>query len=70
MAQAARLLVTLAAMGLAAWLWFALTGWLAWTAAAGAFLIGGGIAEIIFRRLASAEVLRADLEDRVRNPPP
>jgi hypothetical protein len=71
MAQATRLLVALAAMALAVWIWLTLSpGWLAAVAAIGVVLIGGAIAQTIFRRLASAEAARADLEDRVRNPPP
>jgi hypothetical protein len=70
MAQMARLLITLVAMALAAWSWFALSpSWFAWAAAAGVFVGGSVLAEIIFRRLASPDAVRADLEDRVRNPP-
>ncbi|WP_342360206.1 hypothetical protein [Terrarubrum flagellatum] len=35
----------------------------------GVFLVGCWIAERIFRRLATPEDVRRDLEDRVRNPP-
>jgi hypothetical protein len=31
-------------------------------------LIGGGLAEAAFGRLAARETIRADLEDRTRNP--
>jgi hypothetical protein len=71
MAQIVRLAITLLALALAAWSWFALLpSWLAWLAAAVIFLVGGAIAEAAFRRLASPATIRADLEDRVRNPPP
>jgi Skp family chaperone for outer membrane proteins len=50
--------------------WFVLSpAWTAWAAAAVIALIGFGLAERVFRRLATAEQIRADLEDRVRNPP-
>ena len=44
-------------------------GWMAWAALAGIFVVGGSMAEWLFRRLASPEQIRDDLEDRVRNPP-
>jgi uncharacterized membrane protein HdeD (DUF308 family) len=71
MAQTVRLVVAVAAMAIAVWIWLTLSpARLATIAAIGVFLIGGGLAKIIFRRLASAETVRADLQDRVRNPPP
>lgn len=33
------------------------------------WLIGGVLSERIFRRIATPEEVRADLEERVRNPP-
>jgi hypothetical protein len=70
-AQPARLLISLVGLVLAAVTWFALApGWMAWISAA-LILVASGIgAEATFRRLASAETIRADLQDRVRNPPP
>jgi hypothetical protein len=44
-------------------------GWAAWAALVGIFAIGGSMAEWLFRRLASPQQIRDDLEDRVRNPP-
>jgi hypothetical protein len=44
-------------------------GWAAWAALVAIFVVGGSIAEWLFRRLASPEQVRGDLEDRVRNPP-
>jgi hypothetical protein len=68
MAQIARLAITVAAMALAGWAWFAMgAGAPAWVLASAIFLVGGAIAELAFRRLASAEAVRADLEERVRN---
>ena len=70
MAQGVRFGITLLALALAAWSWFMLApGWLAWFGAPAIFLAGGVVADIVFRRLASRESIRADLEDRVRNPP-
>ncbi len=46
------------------------TGNLGWVALAGGGVLLAGIpAERLYRRLASPEEQRADLEDRVRNPP-
>ena len=44
-------------------------GWGAWAALVAIFVVGGSMAEWLFRRLASREQIRDDLEDRVRNPP-
>ena len=44
-------------------------GWAAWAALVAIFVVGGSMAEWLFRRLASPEQIRDDLEDRVRNPP-
>jgi hypothetical protein len=62
-------------MGLAGGL-IALAAWLAidrpavavWVAVL-IFLGSSAAAEIVFRRIASEDEVRADLEDRVRNPP-
>jgi putative flippase GtrA len=70
MAQAARLLATLVSLCLAGGCWFLLgAGWLAIAVAAAVAIVGGVVADFIFRRLATPEDIRADLEDRVRNPP-
>jgi uncharacterized membrane protein len=44
-------------------------GWAAWAALVAIFVVGGAMAEWLFRRLASPKQIRDDLEDRVRNPP-
>jgi hypothetical protein len=43
--------------------------WWGWLAALAIILISGKLGETLFRRTASADTIRADLEDRVRNPP-
>ena len=45
-------------------------GWAAWAALVVIFVVVGSTAEWLFRKLASPEQIRDDLEDRVRNPPP
>jgi hypothetical protein len=67
-AQAARSAIGLlsAAVAVCVWLWL---GWTWWIVPVGIFVIGGAIAEWIFRRLATPGIIRGDLEDRVRNPP-
>jgi len=50
--------------------WLRLGGWQAWTALVVLFVIGSTLAEWTFRRLATRHDIQADLEDRVRNPPP
>ena len=57
-----------AALAVLAWLKFD-GGWTSWVLLLLIFLIGGSIAEWMFRKLATREAVRADLEDRVRNPP-
>jgi hypothetical protein len=70
-AHAARFLTVPTTMALAAWIWCSLPArWIAWSVAVTVLLIGAAVADAIFHRLASSEVSRADLEDRVRNPPP
>jgi hypothetical protein len=67
-AQVARLAMGLffAALAVCALLWL---GWTWWIVPVAIFVIGGTITEWAFRKLATAEVVREDLEDRVRNPP-
>jgi|tagenome__1003787_1003787.scaffolds.fasta_scaffold20590876_2 hypothetical protein len=67
-AQVARLAIGLlfAALAVSALLWL---GWTWWIVPVAIFVIGGTVAEWAFRKLATAEVVRGDLEDRVRNPP-
>jgi hypothetical protein len=68
-AQAARsaIGVVSAALAIGSWLW--LGSWSAWIVPLIVFVAGGAVAEWIFRRLATPDVIRDDLEDRVRNPP-
>ena len=69
-AQTARLLISLSTMALAGAAWLLLAPpWVALSAAGLIIMAGGALAEAAFRRLASAEEKRADLKDRVRNPP-
>lgn len=44
-------------------------GWASWIALVVIFVIGTTLAEWIFHKLATPDAIRADLEDRVRNPP-
>ena len=50
--------------------WLRLGGWASWIALVAIFGIGSTLAEWTFRRLATPDAIRDDLEDRVRNPPP
>jgi hypothetical protein len=68
-AQGLRLAISLCAMAAALFAFMELPGWAGVIAAASSVALGGSIAEIVFRRVADAETRRADLEDRVRNPP-
>jgi hypothetical protein len=71
-ATSARLILHLIALATAALAWWILvpaSGWLAALAAIALFFGIGALAETIFRRLATDAERRADLEDRVRNPP-
>ena len=45
------------------------SGWLAIVSALFVFALSSLVSEAVFRRLASHEEQRQDLEDRVRNPP-
>jgi hypothetical protein len=70
MAQLLRFAIALAGAILALVAWFALLpSWTAWAAGLVIVLAGFILAERTFRRLATPEQIRADLEDRVRNPP-
>jgi len=44
-------------------------GWTSWVLLLLIFLVGGSIAEWMFCKLATRDIIRAELEDRVRNPP-
>jgi hypothetical protein len=68
-AQGIRLAISLCALAIALFAFMALPGWTGLIAAGVAIAIGWGMAEAVFRRVANAETQRADLEDRVRNPP-
>jgi hypothetical protein len=69
-AQMVRLGIAVGAMILAGFAFMSMApSWTAWVAAIAIFLIGGAMAEAAFRRLASNETKRRDLEDRMRNPP-
>ena len=55
---------------LAVFAWLRLGGgWPSWIALVVIFVIGSTLAEWTFRRLATPDAIRDDLEDRVRNPP-
>jgi len=56
-------------MAVALFAFMKLPGWTGLIAAGISLALGGGIAEIAFRRVADADTRRADLEDRARNPP-
>ena len=68
-AQAARFGIGLLFAAVAVFLWLRLGGWASWVALIVIFAIGSTLAEWAFRRLATPEAIRDDLEDRVRNPP-
>lgn len=69
MAQAARLAIGLVTAVLAVLAYLKFGGWASWISLVLIFVVGGSIAEWAFRKLATPEIVRADLEDRVRNPP-
>jgi hypothetical protein len=50
-------------LGLVAWMEMD-TGWIP---AALVVIVGFGISEVVYRRLADPETIRSDLEERVRN---
>lgn len=63
-------LVAFLAMALLALAVLDATGSLAWFAVVGVgALVVGALVDRVFRRVASPEEVRRDLEDRVRNPP-
>ena len=68
-AQGLRVAISLCAMAVALFVFLELPGWDGVIGAGITVAIGGSIAETVFRRAADAETRRADLEDRVRNPP-
>jgi len=69
MAQALRLGIFVVGVALAALIFFNLDFSWAWLAALAIAVAGGIVAEIAFKRLATPEEQRLDLEDRTRNPP-
>jgi len=70
LAHLVRFAVGLLAAALAVfWRILTLMGWAQWVVPFIVFIIGSAIAEWLFRKLATPEMIRADLEDRVRNPP-
>ena len=69
LAHGLRIAVGLLAALLAVLAFLTLTGWARWVVPFVIFVIGSVIAEWLFRKLATPEMIRADLEDRVRNPP-
>jgi hypothetical protein len=68
-AQGTRLAISLCAMAVVLFAFIERPGWAGVIAAGISVALGGGVAEIVFRRVADAETGRADLEDRMRNPP-
>ena len=69
-AQIVRFAIGILFAVLAVFAWLRLGGgWSSWIALFVIFVVGSTLAEWIFRRLATAEAIRDDLEDRVRNPP-
>jgi hypothetical protein len=69
-AQVIRFGIGIAFALLAVFAWLRLGGgWASWTALVVIFVIGSTLAEWTFRRLATPDAIRDDLEDRVRNPP-
>jgi len=68
-AQGLRLAISLCAMAVGLLAFMEFPGWAGVIAAGISVALGGGIAEAVFRSVADAETRRADLEDRVRNPP-
>jgi hypothetical protein len=70
-AQIVRFAIDIAFAVLAVFAWLRLGGeWMSWIALVVIFVIGSTLAEWTFRRLATPDAIRDDLEDRVRNPPP
>jgi hypothetical protein len=70
-AQAARFTIGFLTAVLAVSAWLKLGGgWASWIALVVIFVVGSTLAEWTFRKLATPQMIRADLEERVRNPPP
>ena len=69
-AQWVRFLIAVLAVSVAGVAFMAIDGWAAPLAAMAILFVGWSLAEAAFRRLADEATRRADLEDRVRNPPP
>jgi hypothetical protein len=70
-AHAARFAIGLLTAVLAVFAWLRLGGgWASWISLVVIFVAGGTVAEWMFRKLATPQTIRDDLEDRVRNPPP
>jgi len=70
MAEFLRLGIFLVALAIAAFAFFLLpTPW-AWLVPLVIATVGGLIADRAFKRLASTDEIRRDLEDRTLNPPP
>ena len=68
-AQALRLGFAAAAVAAALAIMFTWPTWPGLIAGAIAFVTATALGDMIFRRLATPEQIRAELEDRVRNPP-
>jgi hypothetical protein len=70
-AQIIRFAIGVAFALLAVFAWLRLGGgWASWIGLVVIFIVGSTLAEWTFRRLATPDAIRDDLEDRVRNPPP
>ena len=69
-AQIIRFAIGIAFALLAVFAWLRLGGgWMSWIALVVIFIIGSTLADWAFRKLATPDAIRDDLEDRVRNPP-
>jgi uncharacterized protein (DUF697 family) len=69
LAHVLRIAVALVAALAAVLVFLTLSGWMRWVVPLVIFVVGSTTAEWLFRRLATADMIRSDLEDRVRNPP-
>jgi hypothetical protein len=63
-AQSARVAIVLVAIVLSGLAFLTAPGLWGWPAMIAVFLAGGIVAEMVFRRLATPDEIRADLEDR------